>query len=179
MKKLKLLKLIVSSLVVASVVSLNPIGASAEWKQDSNGWWNTEGNSWSVGWRQIDGKWYYFGQDGYMVHDTVVNEYNIGSNGVWIQSTQNSSSNSEQDVREITYNQLPSQAKKIIAGTWQDSKLSKTVLEEYMGNINDKSYIGKEVYVIDFPTTVQSVPNNVIVYMGMDNHKIIGYGVLE
>jgi len=46
MKKSKLTKVIASSLVVASVLVLNPIGASAKWKQDFNGWWNTEGNSW-------------------------------------------------------------------------------------------------------------------------------------
>jgi hypothetical protein len=136
---LKLTKVIAGLLVVASVLALNPIGASAEWKQDSNGWWNTEGNSWSVGWRQIDGKWYYFGQDGYMVHDTVVNGYNIGSDGVWIQSTQNSSSNSEQDVREITYNQLPSQAKKIIVGTWQNSKLSNRGIKALDIYINERT----------------------------------------
>jgi len=49
MKKLKLTKVIASSLVVASVLALNQIGASAEWKQNSNGWWNTEGSSWSKG----------------------------------------------------------------------------------------------------------------------------------
>jgi hypothetical protein len=72
------------------------MAASAEWKQDSNGWWNTEGSSWwSVGWKEIDGKWYYFGQDGYMVHDTTINGYIIGSDGAWIQSTQNNLSNSD------------------------------------------------------------------------------------
>lgn len=55
MKKLKLTKLIMSLLVVALVLLLNSVGANAEWKQDSNGWWNTEGNSWSVGWRLVDG----------------------------------------------------------------------------------------------------------------------------
>ena len=59
MKKLKLTKIIASSLIVISVLALNPIGASAEWKQDSNGWWNTEGSSWSVGWKEIDKKWDY------------------------------------------------------------------------------------------------------------------------
>ncbi|WP_275297184.1 hypothetical protein [Clostridium sp. YIM B02569] len=44
MKKLKKLRLIVA-LLVASVSSVfNSIGANAEWKQDSNGWWNTEGS---------------------------------------------------------------------------------------------------------------------------------------
>jgi len=102
MKKLKLTKIIASSLIVVSAFALNPIGASAEWKQDSNGWWNTEGSSWSVGWRKIDGKYYYFGQDGYMVHDTTIDGYNIGSDGAWVQSIQNSSLTSEEDKKATT-----------------------------------------------------------------------------
>lgn len=110
MKNLKLSKVIASTLVVASVLTLNPIGASAQWKQDSNGWWNTEGSSWSVGWKNIDGEWYYFGNNGYMktgwiqdgskwyylynsgamAKDTTVNGYVLGSDGAWIQATQNS-----------------------------------------------------------------------------------------
>ncbi|AGF57242.1 hypothetical protein B0P06_004465 [Clostridium saccharoperbutylacetonicum] len=88
MKKMKLTKIIASLLVVATMLTIYPIGASAEWKHDSNGWWNSEGSSWSVGWKQIDGKWYYFGQDGYMVHDATVDGYKIGSDGVWIETTE-------------------------------------------------------------------------------------------
>jgi len=66
MKKLKLTKVIVASLIVASAFALNPIGASATWKQNSTGWWYTESNSWATGWRVIDGKSYYFYSHGYM-----------------------------------------------------------------------------------------------------------------
>lgn len=54
--------------VVAAVTSSTffSLGASAAWKQDSTGWWNTEGNSYSVGWKAIDGAWYYFDSTGYM-----------------------------------------------------------------------------------------------------------------
>lgn len=116
MKNFKLFKIIAISLSVASLLGLNSIGANAEWKEDSDGWWNTEGDSWSVGWRQIDGKWYYFGQDGYMktgwlkdsnekwyyldsdgsmVHDTAVDGYIIGSDGALSQSTENISQQSD------------------------------------------------------------------------------------
>ncbi|MCI1478335.1 MAG: N-acetylmuramoyl-L-alanine amidase family protein [Clostridium beijerinckii] len=66
MKSLKLKKLVAVALVGLTVAALSPIGASAEWKQDSNGWWNTEGNSYSTGWRSINGNWYYFDSTGYM-----------------------------------------------------------------------------------------------------------------
>jgi hypothetical protein len=94
MKKLNLTKVMASTLVIASVLALNPIGANAEWKSDSNGWWNTEGNSWSVGWRQIDGKWYYFNSNGYMAHDTTIGGYYLDSNGVLTTSYTGSSTTS-------------------------------------------------------------------------------------
>ena len=90
----KLTKAIASSLIVASVIALNPIGASASWRQDSNGWWNTEGSSWSKGWKEIDGKWYYFKQDGYMAHDTTIDGYSLNSNGVSTTSYTGSSTTS-------------------------------------------------------------------------------------
>lgn len=87
MKKLKLTKLIASTLLAVSVLALNPIGASAEWKEDGTGWWYTEGSSWATGWRQIDSKWYYFDNNGYMAHDTVIGTYKLGSDGAWVQDT--------------------------------------------------------------------------------------------
>ena len=66
MKSLRLRKLVAVAVVAVTMATLSPIGASAEWKQDSNGWWNTEGKSYSIGWRNIDGVWYYFNSNGYM-----------------------------------------------------------------------------------------------------------------
>lgn len=91
LKSLK--KFITVGVIASSMIMLFPVGASAEWKQDNKGWWNTEGNSWSIGWREINGKWYYFGQDGYMVHDTIINGYKIDGNGAWIQNINNTTNN--------------------------------------------------------------------------------------
>lgn len=67
MKKLKLTKVIASTLAIVSVMALNPISASAEWRQNSNGWWYAEGSSWAIGNRRIDDHYYYFDDNGYMV----------------------------------------------------------------------------------------------------------------
>ena len=92
-------KLIALGIIASSICLLPITPASAEWKQDSNGWWNTEGNSWSIGWKQIDSKWYYFGQDGYMAHNTNIGGYQIDNNGVWIQNnTVNNTTNSSENV---------------------------------------------------------------------------------
>jgi len=66
MKNFKLKKLVAVALVAMTIATVSPIGATAAWKQDSNGWWNTKANSWSTGWESIDGSWYYFGSNGYM-----------------------------------------------------------------------------------------------------------------
>lgn len=59
-------KLISSLLITATLITVLPISASAAWKQDSTGWWYTQGNNYSVGWQKIDGAWYYFDSNGYM-----------------------------------------------------------------------------------------------------------------
>lgn len=66
MKKLKITKIIANTLVVTLVLVLNQMGASAEWKDDSTGRWYSEGDSWAIGWRNIDAYMYYFDKDGYM-----------------------------------------------------------------------------------------------------------------
>lgn len=66
MKNLTIKKLVAVALVAMTIATISPVGASAAWKKDSNGWWNSEGNSYSKGWRDINGAWYYFGSDGYM-----------------------------------------------------------------------------------------------------------------
>lgn len=118
MKKLKLKRLVLVSLIVASITTLNPIGVNAEWRRDNKGWWYTERNSWATGWRKIDLKWYYFGQDGYMktgwlhdkdgkwyylnsngsmAYDTAVNGYKLGSDGAWINTKLSSDYSSSLD----------------------------------------------------------------------------------
>ena len=87
MIKKYLCKVLVVLIFTIYGLGLNPIEASASWKQDSNGWWNTEGSSYSIGWKEIDGKWYYFNSDGYMAHDTTINSSILGSDGAWIEST--------------------------------------------------------------------------------------------
>ncbi|OOM16525.1 N-acetylmuramoyl-L-alanine amidase family protein [Clostridium saccharobutylicum] len=66
MKNLKLRKIVAAALTVAAISTVSSVGASAAWKQNSTGWWNTEGDSYSTGWRSIGNTWYYFDSTGYM-----------------------------------------------------------------------------------------------------------------
>lgn len=81
MKSLNLKKLVAIALTLATITAVSPVAASAAWKQDAKGWWNTEGNSWSIGWRQIDGTWYHFDETGYMSTGWVI-DYSAGY-GQW------------------------------------------------------------------------------------------------
>ncbi|MBE6086509.1 MAG: hypothetical protein E7206_00370 [Clostridium beijerinckii] len=85
MKKFK--KIIASFITLVALFVMAPVAAHAEWKSDNMGWWYTEGNSWATGWRQIDGNWYYFNSSGYIAHDTTIDGYYLGSNGVWTANT--------------------------------------------------------------------------------------------
>jgi hypothetical protein len=77
------------------------------------------------------------------------------------------------------WDQLTSKDKERVEGNWQASKSNRIILTETMGNINDKSYIGKEVYLIDFKTKSISVPNNMIVFASLNDYKIIGGGYAD
>lgn len=107
MNKLKLTRLISRSLMVISLLALSPIGASAEWKQDNQGWWYADGSSWYTGWKQIGANWYYFHSDGYMAHDTIVDRCYLNSSGAWSQysngnSAQTSDSNGDSAQTSIS-----------------------------------------------------------------------------
>lgn len=115
MRKVK--RYVALSLIAASIIAINPIKTNAEWRKDNRGWWYTEGNLWATGWRKIDSKWYYFGQDGYMetgwiqddngkwyylnndgsmTHDTIIDGYKLGSDGSWTDSNTRSSTGSSE-----------------------------------------------------------------------------------
>jgi|GEM_PF-2976432 len=66
MKKNGFRKLAAVVATIITIATVSQLGVTAAWKQNSKGWWNTEGNAYSTGWRNINGNWYNFGSDGYM-----------------------------------------------------------------------------------------------------------------
>ncbi|WP_226665190.1 hypothetical protein [Metabacillus litoralis] len=84
------------------------------------------------------------------------------------------------DVREIVWRQLSSNQKEWIDDSWRDGKVSKILLNENMTTeLNDISYEGKEVYMIDFPTKTKSIPDNIIVYADVITFAYIGNGLVD
>ena len=55
-----------------------------DWLSDDQKWYwldKTTGMMFAGGWKQIDGKWYYFYTDGTMAVNTIIDGYTIGSDG--------------------------------------------------------------------------------------------------
>lgn len=123
MKNIFIRKLMALTIATTTFLGFGSITAHAEWRQDNNGWWNTEGNSYSTGWKNINLKWYYFNPTGYMktgwISDTskwyylkddgsmaineTVNGYKVDNNGVWTQNT-TVNSNNNSNVNNINSN---------------------------------------------------------------------------
>jgi hypothetical protein len=40
-----------------------------------------------------------------------------------------------------------------IKGNWEDASIRKIILQESMENIKDKTFIGQEVLMVDFPSS--------------------------
>lgn len=90
--KMKKVKLFITTMLLTAVMSV-PAWAG-EWRSDSHGWWYAEDDgSYPVSqWREINGKHYYFGADGYMLAGTTTPDgYQVGADGAWIPDTQNGS----------------------------------------------------------------------------------------
>lgn len=66
MVKKVLTKVIALSTIAISIGVFSSIGVSAEWRQDDNGWWYAQGNSYYTGKQFINHKYYYFDNNGYM-----------------------------------------------------------------------------------------------------------------
>ena len=83
------------------------------------------------------------------------------------------------DIVKIVYNQLNKEMKEEINIVNGKTTINKIVLED-MGDIFDESFIGKEVYIVEFTIKDEKVvPNNRIVYVTPDEYKVIGYGCVD
>ncbi|MBQ7534005.1 MAG: hypothetical protein IJT43_00115 [Stomatobaculum sp.] len=82
-----LLGLVMGMLMAASVYA-------AGWQWDANGWWyQRDDGSWPASaWEKIDGEWYYFYDNGYMAHDTMIDGcYYVDAAGAYVEGAQEAS----------------------------------------------------------------------------------------
>ena len=91
-------------LLMASALSLATASAAfaGQWVKDGRGWWYQRDNgTYPVSeWMQdIDGKWYYFGGDGYILANTVTPDGNrVDQSGAWIPNGSGAASNTDNGI---------------------------------------------------------------------------------
>lgn len=61
-----------------------PLG---HWMKNSKGWWFEDTSGWYPRntWQKINGKWYFFTEDGYMDYSEYRQGYWLGSDGAWVE----------------------------------------------------------------------------------------------
>lgn len=87
--KMRRVKLVLTAL--AATIAMNFTAYAGQWQQDSTGWWyqNDDGSYPASQWKEIEGKHYYFGVDGYMLSNTTTPDgYQVGADGARVDSTQ-------------------------------------------------------------------------------------------
>ena len=108
-------KLIATTLLIASAMSVGTVKANAETSliQDSTGWWYKMDSTWAVGWKQIDGKWYYFDSTGYMKYSCYIDGYYLGADGAWVEEIKSlpadalsNTSSASQSSKQATMQQI-------------------------------------------------------------------------
>jgi len=76
MKKQNLKRMLTIGLIFISILTIIPIKALAAWKENSIGWWYTEGQDYATDWKYINGEWYYFDNNGYMKKGWIYDKEN-------------------------------------------------------------------------------------------------------
>lgn len=87
----------------------SPAQQTEGWQNDAVGWWwrNADGSYPMNAWKEIDGKQYYFGSDGYMLSNTTTPDgYFVGADGAWIQPAVNEPVNSNNTDDTLTPEQI-------------------------------------------------------------------------
>lgn len=82
---MKKTKIFVTTMMISIILAVPAF--AGEWKANANGWWyeNDDGSYPVAQWKEVNGKYYYFGTDGYMLASTITPDgYQVGADGAWI-----------------------------------------------------------------------------------------------
>ncbi len=87
---------------------------------------------------------------------------------------------SDTEIIEVVYNQLSQEDKDSLDYDLNNIKVLKKTLTKGVSTVTDKSYLGKEVYFIDFKKSDNKiVPDNFIAIATVEDYTLIGYGLVD
>ena len=78
--------MVIAVLLATAALSMNAF--AGQWRQDNTGWWyqNESGAYLKNEWSWIDGRCYYFNEDGYCLQNTQTPDgYSVDMQGAWIE----------------------------------------------------------------------------------------------
>jgi hypothetical protein len=125
---------------------------AGEWKQEVDGrwWYQNDDESYPVSeWKTIDGKEYYFGSDGYMVVNQIVDGKKIGIDGsVRKKESSTETSDAVTDTPETSAETVAATetAEATVADTWEtdatsDQKLALKTLQALYKSVDDPTQV--------------------------------------
>lgn len=85
----------------------------------------------------------------------------------------------EVDIRKTVYDQMDPKDRNRMREGWEDARVTSIILTEGMAGMSDPSYIGKEVFVVDFRVKTMSIPDNMIFFASKSDGRIIGIGLVD
>ncbi len=88
MRRMKRISLLILS--AAMTIGIGTVSYAGQWQSNSTGWWWQEDDgTWPAnGWKEINGKYYYFDSNGYLMTNTTTPDgYQVGVDGAWIPNT--------------------------------------------------------------------------------------------
>ena len=105
------------------------------WHQENHHWRFYQDDKPALNWKQIQGKWYYFDQDGNRLHSTIYKGYAFDQDGVMIENSWTKLDN--QWYYADSYGRLAQNSWKKINGSWYyfdqtGSMLSNTAVDGYL-----------------------------------------------
>ena len=107
------------------------------------------------------------------------NQNKDATNNKQITGEQNTEVSKNEDVREVVWQQLSSEQQAQVDGTWEDATVSKATLTGVMMiGVEDKTYEGKEAYMIAFPVENASI-ENMLALADMDTLALIGFAPVD
>ena len=107
------------------------------------------------------------------------NQNKDATNNKQITEEQNTEVSKNEDVREVVWQQLSSEQQAQVDGTWEDATVSKATLTGVMMiGVEDKTYEGKEAYMIAFPVENASI-ENMLALADMDTLALIGFAPVD